>query len=80
MNAPIGRLFAVIVVMFALLIAWTSRWTVFEAKSLNDNPLNKRTLADEVRIKRGRILADDGKTVLAYSKKAGGGLRERARR
>jgi peptidoglycan glycosyltransferase len=73
MNAPIARLFAVIVVMFALLIAWTSRWTVFEAKSLNDNPLNKRTLADEVRIKRGRLLADDGTTVLAYSKSAPGG-------
>ena len=72
MNAPIGRLFMVLVVMFALLIAWTSRWTVFEAKSLNDNPLNKRTLADEVRIQRGRIFADNG-TVLAYSKPAGGG-------
>ncbi len=64
MRAPIVRLFAVIALLFALLIGWTSRWTVFEAKSLNDNPLNKRTLFDELRIKRGRILAADG-TVLA---------------
>jgi peptidoglycan glycosyltransferase len=72
MNGPIAKLFLVVVVMFAFLIAWTSRWTVFEAKSLNNNPLNKRTLADEVRIKRGRILADDG-TVLARSVRGRGG-------
>jgi len=39
---------------------------VFEASSLNNNPLNVRTLLDELQIKRGRILADDG-TVLARS-------------
>ncbi|MBV9915241.1 MAG: penicillin-binding protein 2 [Solirubrobacterales bacterium] len=73
MNVPIARLFAVIVVLFALLIGWTSRWTVFEAKSLNDNPLNARTLIDELKIKRGRILAADG-TVLARSVPERGGI------
>ena len=53
-------------VLFALLIGWTSRWTVFDASSLDNNVLNKRTLVDELRIKRGRIFADDG-TVLAKS-------------
>ncbi len=77
MNGPIGKLFAVVVVMFAFLVAWTSRWTVFEAKSLNENPLNKRTLADEVRIKRGLIRADDG-TILARSVPAAGGTWKRA--
>jgi penicillin-binding protein A len=76
LNGPIAKLFAVIVVMFAFLIAWTSRWTVFEAKSLNDNPLNRRTLADELRIERGRILADNGQ-VLARSIPAGGGTWKR---
>jgi len=66
MNAPIIRVFAVIVVLFALLIAWTSRWTVFDAQSLRDNPLNARTVIDEEKIDRGEILADDG-TVLAKS-------------
>ncbi len=66
MNVPIMRLFAVVVALFALLFVWTSRWTVFEASSLDNNPLNSRTLIDELRIKRGRILADDG-TVLARS-------------
>ncbi len=66
MNSAIAKLFIVVVVLFALLIGWTSRWTVFEASSLTANPLNRRTLVDDLRIKRGRIIADDG-TVLAKS-------------
>jgi len=65
-SGPIVRLFGVVVLLFALLVFFTSRWTVFEASSLNDNPLNVRTLLDELQIKRGKILADDG-TVLARS-------------
>ena len=41
-------------------------WTVIEASKLQNNPLNVRTLLDELKIKRGRILADDG-TLLAKS-------------
>ena len=66
MTAPISRLFAVVVVLFGLLIVWTSRWTVFDAKALRDNPLNARTLIDQEKIDRGKILAADG-TVLAKS-------------
>ena len=66
MSGPILRLFAVIVVLFGLLVVWTSRWTVFEASTLTNNGLNVRTLLDELKIKRGRILATDG-TVLAQS-------------
>jgi len=72
MSTPIVRLFGVIVVLFALLIGWTSRWTVFDATALRNNVLNKRTLIDELKIKRGRILADDN-SVLAKSVPAGGG-------
>jgi penicillin-binding protein A len=60
MNKPITRLFGLVVVMFALLIAFTSRWTVFDAKALQDNPLNKRTLLETLDIKRGSIFADNG--------------------
>ena len=42
MNQPIVRLFGLVIVMFALLLAFTSRWTIFEASSLRDNPLNAR--------------------------------------
>ncbi|MGI8903951.1 MAG: peptidoglycan D,D-transpeptidase FtsI family protein [Solirubrobacteraceae bacterium] len=66
MSGPILRLFGLIVVLFALLLAWTTRWTVIDSKALRNNGLNKRTLVDELKIKRGRILADDG-TVLARS-------------
>ncbi len=42
MNRAIVRLFGVVIVLFALLIVFTSRWTVFQAASLNANPLNSR--------------------------------------
>jgi penicillin-binding protein A len=71
-NAAIVKLFAVTVVLFALLIIWTSRWTVFEASALNSNPLNARPYLAQLLIKRGRILADNGE-VLARSVPARGG-------
>ena len=48
-NASITKLFVVVVVLFALLIGWTSRWTVFDSASLAANPLNRRTLVDALR-------------------------------
>jgi peptidoglycan glycosyltransferase len=66
MNKPIVRLYGLVLLLFALLVAFTSRWTIFEASSLRDNPLNARTLLKQERINRGRILADNG-TVLARS-------------
>jgi penicillin-binding protein A len=66
MNGPIVRLFGLVIVMFAVLLAFTSRWTIFEASSLRHNPLNARALLEQQRIDRGRILAADG-TVLARS-------------
>ena len=66
MNRPIVRLYMLVVLLFALLVAFTSRWTIFEASSLRENPLNKRALLKEERVQRGAILAADG-TVLARS-------------
>ncbi|HEV3228398.1 MAG TPA: penicillin-binding protein 2 [Solirubrobacteraceae bacterium] len=73
MNRPILRVFGLVVVLFAVLVAFTSRWTVFEASSLNNNPLNRRQLLEEQRIDRGRIVAADG-TVLARSVLGQGGV------
>jgi peptidoglycan glycosyltransferase len=70
-NQPILRLFGLVVVMFALLVAFTSRWTVFEASSLRANPLNARAVLQQQRIERGRILAANG-AVLARSVRAAG--------
>jgi penicillin-binding protein A len=65
-NAQITKLFGFIVVLFALLIVWTTRWTVIDATALDDNPLNHRTLDIELKIQRGRILAANNE-VLARS-------------
>jgi peptidoglycan glycosyltransferase len=62
-SSQIMKLFAVIVVLFALLVVWTTRWTVIDATALNHNALNSRTLITTLRIKRGRILADNGETL-----------------
>ena len=55
-----------VLVLFALLVAFTSRWTVFEASSLRENPLTNARLIEQARVQRGAILAADG-TVLARS-------------
>jgi len=65
-NRPIVRLYGLVVLLFAVLIAFTSRWSVFEASSLRTNELNERGLLQQQRIDRGPILAADG-TVLAHS-------------
>lgn len=68
MNAPIARLFVVVVVLFGVLVGFTSRWTVFQADALRDNPKNRRELLEEQKIRRGLIRAGDD-TVLARSLK-----------
>jgi penicillin-binding protein A len=70
-NVPAGRLFILVVLLFGLLVAFTSRWTVFDAEALRNNPANHRILLQEERIKRGTIRAADG-TVLAASRPIGG--------
>jgi peptidoglycan glycosyltransferase len=64
-NRPIVRLYGLVAVLFALLVAFTSRWTIFEASSLRENKLNARALLEQERIDRGPIVAADG-TVLAH--------------
>jgi peptidoglycan glycosyltransferase len=76
MNRPIVRLYGLIVLLFALLVAFTSRWTVFEASSLRDNRLNARGLLEQERIDRGLILAANG-SQLARSVRGGEGTYQR---
>lgn len=77
MSTPIMRLFAFIVLLFVVLVGWTSRWSVFEAKALRDNALNKRPLFAQLHVKRGPIKAADG-TVLARSVRGPRGTYRRA--
>jgi penicillin-binding protein A len=72
-NRQIVQLFGLTLVLFGVLIAFTSRWTVFEAASLEDNQLNRRGLIEQQQVPRGLILARDGDTVLARSEPRGRG-------
>ncbi len=66
MNRQIVKLFGFIVVLFAILVGFTSYWSVFDAKALKEEEANKRPLLEQQQIRRGRILAADG-TVIAKS-------------
>jgi peptidoglycan glycosyltransferase len=71
-NRQIVKLFGLIVVLFAVLIGFTSYWSVFDAKALKEKEANKRPLLEQQQIRRGRILAADG-TVIARSVAKGSG-------
>jgi len=72
LNRQITQLFGVVLVLFTLLVVFTSRWTVFEAKSLQNQTANRRPLLEQLQIPRGFIYADDG-TKLAVDTKSGKG-------
>ncbi len=74
MNRQIVQLFALSMLLFATLVGFTSRWTVFEAEELKDQALNRRSLIEAQQIPRGLIRAADG-TVLARSVPRGSGQR-----
>jgi peptidoglycan glycosyltransferase len=65
-NRQIVKLFAFIVVLFGVLVGFTSYWSVFDAKALKEKEVNRRPLLEQQQIRRGRILAADG-TVIAKS-------------
>jgi peptidoglycan glycosyltransferase len=72
-NRQIVKLFAFVVVLYALLFGFTSYWSIFDADSLKANNANRRPLLEEQRIRRGTIFADDGKTQIAVSRPQGKG-------
>jgi peptidoglycan glycosyltransferase len=72
LNRQITQLFGVVLVLFTLLVVFTSRWTVFEAKSLQQQVANRRPLLEQLQIPRGFIYANDG-TVLARNIRSGHG-------
>ncbi len=76
MNRQIVKLFGLVVVLFAVLIGFTSYWSVFDAKALREKSANKRPLLEQQQIQRGRILAADG-TVIARSVAKGHGSGKR---
>jgi peptidoglycan glycosyltransferase len=65
MNKPLRRLFVVFVLMFGVLVGFTSYWTVFGAEDLKQKPSNRRPLLKAQKIPRGLILAEDGTRLVA---------------
>jgi penicillin-binding protein A len=75
-NRQIVNLFAFVVVLFGVLVGFTSYWSVFDAKALKGKEVNRRPLLEAQQIRRGRILAADG-TVIAKSVGKGKGAEKR---
>jgi peptidoglycan glycosyltransferase len=72
MDFRIRQLFGLIVILFAVLVGFTSYWAVFNSDGLKANTANRRLLLEEQRIRRGLIFARDG-TILARNKVTGRG-------
>jgi peptidoglycan glycosyltransferase len=67
-NAPILKLFGLVLVLFAALAGMTSYNSVINADAYRDNPKNKRPQIEQARVQRGVIRARDG-SLLARSVK-----------
>lgn len=63
MNKPIIRIYAMLLVLFGLLVGFTSNWSVFDASELEANAENRRPLLEAQRIERGRITSSDGEVI-----------------
>ena len=63
MNAPILRIYTLFLLMFAVLVYFTSKWAVFDAEGLEDRNENRRPLIAEQQIERGKIESSDGELI-----------------
>jgi len=79
-NRQIVKLFAFIVVLFGILIGFTSWWSVFDAEALKEKDANKRPLLEQQQIPRGRILTADGVLIAKSVAKGKGADRRYVRR
>ena len=77
MKAPITRLFGTVILLFAVLVGFTSYWSVFDAKALRDEPLNHRDELQEQRIPRGSIRTADGEVIARSTKQPDKSYRRR---
>jgi penicillin-binding protein A len=73
MNRQILQVFGLFVALFAVLVGFTSYWSVLDAEGLEENQANRRPLIAEQKIPRGVIYARDGRTELAVSRAQGRG-------
>lgn len=74
MNAPILRLFVLVLVLLGTLVGFTSYWAVFDADELEQRAENRRSVVETAAIQRGSITSADGETI-AESVRRGRGSR-----
>ncbi len=70
MDKPVRRLFLFFSVLFMALVLQLTYWQVVRAPELKIEPTNTRSIQEEMRVKRGKIVSADG-VVLADSIKSG---------
>jgi penicillin-binding protein A len=71
-NTPIRRIYILILLLFGLLVYFTSKWAVFDSDELQAKTENRRPLIASQQIPRGSITTSDG-VLIAESKPQGGG-------
>jgi penicillin-binding protein A len=71
-NTPIVRLYVLILLLFAGLVWFTSKWAVFDSTQLKDENANRRPLILEQTVRRGVIKTADGVTIAESSPEGGG--------
>jgi penicillin-binding protein A len=71
-NTPIRRIYMLVLLLFGLLVYFTSKWAVFDSDELQANDLNRRPLIAEQQVPRGSITTSDG-VLIAESHPEGGG-------
>jgi peptidoglycan glycosyltransferase len=71
-NKPIRRIYVLILLLFGLLVYFTSKWAVFDSDELQAKTQNRRPLIAEQQIPRGSITTSDG-VLIAESNPEGGG-------
>jgi peptidoglycan glycosyltransferase len=72
MNAPIVRLYVLVLALFATVVGFTSYWAIFDADELRERPDNRRSLIEAQKVPRGTITSADG-TEIAVSQPQGSG-------
>ncbi len=72
MNRPIVRIYVFVLLLFATLVYFTSKWAVFDADELEGKEANRRPLIEQQQIPRGTITTRDG-VLVAESVQEGGG-------
>jgi penicillin-binding protein A len=72
LNTPIIRIYALLLVLLATLVYFTSKWAVFDADELEAERANRRPLIESQQIPRGSITSADG-VLIAESLPEGGG-------